>query len=52
MITFSVLWLSPLDKERLILCYINILVQILQLQYISWLLPLKGENVPLLSKYI
>lgn len=52
MLTFTVLWLSPLDKERLILSYINLFAHLLQLQNICWQIPLKGENVPLLSKSI
>uniref|UniRef100_A0A6P7GV31 Neuronal acetylcholine receptor subunit alpha-7-like n=1 Tax=Diabrotica virgifera virgifera TaxID=50390 RepID=A0A6P7GV31_DIAVI len=50
-LTLMVLTLSPVDKERLIMSYVNILCHFTQVQYVAWQLPLKGDNMPLISKY-
>ncbi|CAH2004715.1 unnamed protein product [Acanthoscelides obtectus] len=47
-LTFALLALSPLDRERLIMSYVNLVVQLLQVQFISWQIPLRGDNIPLL----
>ncbi|CAG9863122.1 unnamed protein product [Phyllotreta striolata] len=47
-LTICLLSLSPVDKERMILAYVNLLAHFLQVQYIGWQLPLKGDNMPLI----
>ncbi|XP_050515448.1 acetylcholine receptor subunit alpha-type acr-16-like isoform X1 [Diabrotica virgifera virgifera] len=47
-LTLMVLTLSPVDKERLIMSYVNILCHFTQVQYVAWQLPLKGDNMPLI----
>ncbi|KAG5872522.1 hypothetical protein JTB14_004396 [Gonioctena quinquepunctata] len=47
-ITFVFLSMSPLNKDRLNLCYVNFIGQFINSQFISWQLPLHGDNIPLL----
>ncbi|XP_018562155.1 neuronal acetylcholine receptor subunit alpha-5-like [Anoplophora glabripennis] len=47
-LTFTSLVPSPVNTERLILCSINLIVQFLHVQNLSWLIPLKGDRIPFL----
>ncbi|KAJ8979083.1 hypothetical protein NQ317_015072 [Molorchus minor] len=50
-LTFTLLFISPLNQERMVLCYVNLIVQFMHVQYMSWQVPLKGDQIPLLRKY-
>nr|ACP31310.1 nicotinic acetylcholine receptor a9 subunit [Tribolium castaneum] len=47
-LTFASLWLSPDNNQRLILCYINVVNEFLYVQYISWMIPMTGDKIPLI----
>ncbi|KAJ8928679.1 hypothetical protein NQ314_018732, partial [Rhamnusium bicolor] len=51
MLTFTSLSMSPLNNERIILCYVNLMFQFMHIQYMSWQVPLKGAQIPLLLLY-
>ncbi|XP_056633250.1 neuronal acetylcholine receptor subunit alpha-3-like [Diorhabda sublineata] len=47
-LTLVTLVLSAIDRERLILSYVSLVCHYMQVQYVSWQLPLKGDNIPLI----
>ncbi|XP_019865617.2 neuronal acetylcholine receptor subunit alpha-5 [Aethina tumida] len=44
-LTITSLVMKP-DKDRLTLCLANLIAQFLHMQYVSWMIPLKGNVVP------
>ncbi|KAJ8962670.1 hypothetical protein NQ318_001064 [Aromia moschata] len=47
-LTLTSLILSPLNKDRFVLCCVNVIAQFMHVQYMSWQVPLKGDQIPLL----
>ncbi|KAJ8924335.1 hypothetical protein NQ315_007131 [Exocentrus adspersus] len=47
-LTFTSLSTSLASTERLAVCYVNVVVQFMHVQYLSWQIPLKGDQIPLL----
>ncbi|XP_063932693.1 neuronal acetylcholine receptor subunit alpha-3-like [Zophobas morio] len=47
-ITLVSLWVAPNNPQRLNLCYVNIISEFLYIQYVSWLIPMNGDRVPLI----
>ncbi|CAH1164662.1 unnamed protein product [Phaedon cochleariae] len=50
-LSFVFLSLSPLNKERLVLSYVTLLAQFIHVQFLTWQIPLKGDNIPLLLTF-
>ncbi|RZB54416.1 nicotinic acetylcholine receptor alpha 9 subunit, partial [Asbolus verrucosus] len=47
-ITLTSLWMSPSHSDRLSLCCVNLVCEFLYAQYVSYMLPSHGQNIPLI----
>ncbi|XP_023017447.2 nicotinic acetylcholine receptor alpha 9 subunit isoform X1 [Leptinotarsa decemlineata] len=50
-LTFIFLSMSPVNKDRLTLCYVCFIGQFINSQFLSWQLPLHGEKIPLIITF-
>ncbi|XP_060520186.1 acetylcholine receptor subunit alpha-like [Cylas formicarius] len=46
LLTLTSMWMSPINKDRLTLSFVNFISQALHVQHVSFMVPLNGENVP------